>query len=423
MDTPPPPNSAFNLSDEESRKKYIRTFAGDMEIVKRGGEPDLTPLEPTPEEPTSPLPEEPVPPAPAAPLPSPESLPPPPITPTGPLVEAAPLLPPDPPSSPIQFQDSTPVRAPEIKGSPLETYAGDFLDKVKDTRASTATVLAAEEDAKITEEAPKKSGWGIVSIIAGVVLLLAGGTGVYVGYTSYLAKTQPVVLAPTVSAPIFVDEQRQIIGETPAAILDAIFQSMNQPPAPNSVRLLYTNISTTTGNDIFSALQFSAPAVLLRNIVALESMAGIVNIGGTVSPFFILSVTSYTDTFAGMLSWESTMPSDLSSLFPPYTPTAPTVSTTTPLAATTTATTTKKVATKKAPAKTATSTVATSTPPTLALGFRDEVVDNHDVRVYRDAQGSSVLMYGYWDKTTLVIARDPSSFTEILRRLATSHTQ
>ena len=56
-------------------------------------------------------------------------------------------------------------------------------------------------------------------------------------------------------------------------------------------------------------------------------------------------------------------------------------------------------------------------------GFVDEVVRNHDVRVYRDATGKSVLLYGYWNQTTLVIARDVAAFTELLQRLATSRAQ
>jgi hypothetical protein len=243
--------------------------------------------------------------------------------------------------------------------------------------------------------------------------------GLYVGYTRYLTNNAPIVLAPTVSAPIFVDEKEKIMGDTGPAMLQAIEQSMTRTLAPNSVRLLYTDIATTTGNSVFSALDLPAPDVLLRNINAQQSMAGIVNIDGTPSPFFILSVDSYPDTFAGMLSWEATMPSDMSGLFPPYEAAiSPTVATTTPAVATTTPKTTVKTKTK--------TKVATSTPPAPPApvpAFYDEVVSNHDVRVYRDSQGRSVLIYGYWDKNTLVIARDPASFTEILRRLATSNTQ
>jgi hypothetical protein len=135
-------------------------------------------------------------------------------------------------------------------------------------------------------------------------------------------------------------------------------------------------------------------------------MMGLVNAGGAQTPFFILSVDSYPDTFAGMLAWEPRMQHDLAPLFP-----------------------LNASATFLAPeSETATATTtATSTPTPQASPFtgtfRDEVVSNHDVRVYRDIGEQSVLLYGYWDKKTLVIARDPAAFTEILRRLATSNMQ
>ena len=137
-------------------------------------------------------------------------------------------------------------------------------------------------------------------------------------------------------------------------------------------------------------------------------MAGIVNVDGRQSPFFILSVATYSDTFAGMLSWERMMSRDLEKLFPPYPASVPAtlaVSTSSPLVATSTV-----------------AAVIPTVPATIAA-FHDEVVSNHDARIYRDAAGKSILLYGYWNQTTLVIARDPAALTEIFGRLATSRAQ
>ena len=214
-----------------------------------------------------------------------------------------------------------------------------------------------------------------------------------------MVKTGPVAVAPAGSAPIFVDEREQISGETANELLQGIQQSLTRALPPSTVRLLYIEEATTTSKSIFSRLELPAPGVLLRNINGPSSVAGIVNVNGTQFPFFILSVASYGDTFAGMLSWEPRMTGDLAALFPLYPPSA-----------TITASTTK--------AKT---TVASST-PIFSVFFHDEVVDNHDVRIYRDAEGRSVLIYGYWNQYTLVIARSPEAFIEILQRLATSRS-
>ncbi len=402
-----PPNTSAPSSGNEPPNKYIRTFAGDMETVKKGGVPNLKPLEEStpstpPAAPTTELP-------PSAPEAKPAELKP--IQEEEPIVPT-PVAPKPPPAVPV-----------DPANSPLETYTSDFLQKVKDTRASTATILAAEEDAKTSATVAKSSSrrWSTLTVVVGIVLLLFGATGLYLGYTHYLVNTQPVILAPIIQAPIFVDEKEEISGDTPAALLAAINASLNRTLSPNTIRLLYTNTSTTTDNSIFESLQTSAPGILLRNIDAARSMAGIVNINGTPSPFFILSVASYEDTFAGMLSWESSMPRDLSVLFPSYTSpdSLAAVATTPPVTSSTTASTTPKTGSKT------TTKTATTTPPIVvpASAFQDQVIDNHDVRIYLDSQGRSVFLYGYWDKATLVIARDSASFTEILRRLATSSTQ
>jgi hypothetical protein len=147
-------------------------------------------------------------------------------------------------------------------------------------------------------------------------------------------------------------------------------------------------------------------------------MIGVINANGIESPFLILSVASYSDTFGGMLSWEPTMIQSLNSFIPTYTsPSAPEIIPIT--MATTSATSTRPVATTTK--KVATTTPVIPTPP-AQLGFRDEVVSNHDVRVYRDAQGMEVIVYGYWDPKTLIIAHDETAFSELIGRLATSRT-
>lgn len=354
-------------------KKYIRTFAGDVEFIKKGWTPNLTPLK---------------------------------------KVSYPPVPKPTEVQTPSSVQ-SIPQTAPmpkEPQPSPIQTYAGDFLDRIKETNASTATVLAAEQDAspgaQVIDEDPSHRG-NTLYIIAGAVLLVLGVVGSYVAYIRYVSNIQPIILTPTVSAPIFVDEKEKISGTTSKNILQAIEQSTTRALATNEVRLLYTESATTTGNDIFYALQLPAPGALLRNVNVARSMVGIVNAGGSQNPFFILSVDSYSDTFAGMLSWEKTIMRDLSTLFRAYPQTQ--------ISTTTVATSTARVGTK--------TSTSTSPVPVFVQAFRDEVVANHDVRVYRDAGGRSVLLYGYWNQTTLVIARDPAALVEIIGRLATMRTR
>lgn len=382
--------------------KYIRTLAGDIQTLKEGGIPDFAPFVPSSTESKDRF-------TAVSSTPS--------IPPVSPLAIPVPVPTVDPVQKSIQESSLAPQpvvpQSLPVSAALLKTYEGDFSQRMQDTHSSAATVLAAEQDSAIgaPQTLPQKSSpHGILFGIAGTLLLMVSGIGVYVAYTKYLEKTL-VIFAPVVSAPIFVDEREQLSG-TGLGLSQSFEQSVARMIAVGAVRLLYLETSTTTPDSVFSALRLPASDILLRNVNVAGSMAGIVNTDGRQSPFFILSVDSYSETFAGMLQWEPHLLQDFKQIFPPY----PTQNLTT-FSTSTVATSTTKAA--KPLAK------ATSTPsiPKVQLAFVDEVVANHDVRIYRDAAGQSILLYGYWNQTTLVIARDPAAFNEILQRLATSRAQ
>ena len=394
------------LSPGTSPEKYIRTYLSDMNIFKRGGTPSLAPLKETDPVPTSEYliesGQEP------PPVSSALSAPPmskPLVVPVGFEIEQIKISPPIP--IPADSKPPVPFVVVEESGpSPIETYSDDFRKQMKETGASTASVLAVEQDfGNHSFSAPPENQNGKYNlwyIIAGVVLLCVGGTGMYFVYAKYLAAVAPVSVSLTETASIFVDSRETISG-TGTSLMRTVQQSTSESLARNTVRQLSLDASTTVsvGTNVFLAFGVHAPDILIRNMNADGSMAGIVNTSSGQAPFFILPVGSYSTTFSGMLLWEPTMQTDLAMLYPLY-PVSPTQ----PDASSTLATTT------------AASPVATD----AKIGFRDETINNHDVRVLRDVAGRSVLVYGYWNQTTLIIARDPMAFAEILDRLATSHT-
>ncbi len=289
--------------------------------------------------------------------------------------------------------------------SPIKTYEGDYQQKVEDTGSSMATVLAAQQDAAtgaphldISQESSQISSptplSSILYSIIGVLLLVGGSAGAYFAYSKYIIKNKPIVLAPVVTTPIFVDEREKIADETPEGILQSIIKSLSRPLAQNTVRLMYTDSAKAIDNSIFSALQFPAPSGLLRNINASFSMAGIVSVEDEQTPFFILSVTSYRDTFSKMLVWEATMVRDMNALF--------------------------SFSSSQSFSQNLSNSNNIDIVSPISVVFRDEVVSNIDVRVYRDASGKSMLIYGYWNQSTLIIARNHAAFIEIVGRLATS---
>lgn len=319
-------------------------------------------------------------------------------------VPPAPLAPSPPPAAAPVFAPPAPPReAPPPVPDTLHTYATDFSERVGESNASRAAILAAEADARpvtpVAAPAPRRSRGGARAAIS-IALVLVGVALVYVAYARFVANTGPVTLALAPSAPIFVDERETVSGSG-AALVQAIEQANGRPLADGSIRLLYNPAATSTS--VFNALGLAAPDVLLRNISAAGSMAGIASENGEQSPFFILSVSSYGDTFAGMLAWEPSMVNALGAFYPPRVAAAPAAATTTAASST---------------------PGALNTPALSAVeqGFSDEVVANHDARVYRDSENRTILIYGYWDQQTLVITRDEATFGAILSRLANSRS-
>lgn len=328
-----------------------------------------------------------------------------------------------PPAAPLSPPMTVvPSSAPVVpKNPPLQTYSNDFRDRMKETHASTATVLAAEQDnaprtSRVAPEEPPRVR--LPYVIAGALLLVASVAGGIAAYVRYRTVSAPTVSAPVVSAPIFVDDREEISGDG-SALVQAIMDSVNRPLAAGTVRLLSVARMDSTGSppasssaDIFASLPLSAPEALLRNMKASGGMTGVIHVGGVQSPFFILSVSSYSTVFSGMLQWEPLMPEYLSGLFLPYTTQSLSTTTAASTASTTAATTTVSKSAEEM-----------STASVFAAGFSDATIVNHDVRVYHDAAGREVLLYGFWNQSTLIIARDTTAFTEIVGRLATAPPQ
>ena len=406
---------------KQPAEKFIRTYASDMEIAKKGGTPDLSPYDKRESviQPVAGTQEVPV----AVPdfarpiKPVPNEFLKKQMEPTQEKPAPTPLV--------DVIAQKVPSDAVEV-AAPLHTYADDFSSRVKEQQASTFSILAAEQDTgKGTTREALRSNHTLGYLIGGTVLFLLGIGGAFLGYVRYQSAHAPVQPTPTVKAPLFYDEQKEVIGEG-AVLKSSIAEAAFEALLPNKVRLIYSSSSTTTRMSLFAAAQIMAPQSVLRNIVGDGSMVGSVNSDGGPTPFFVLSVLSYNDTFAGMLSWESQMLSDLSAFYPAY-PAPQIIEPLPPLVPTTTATTTKK-----GPAVKKTAPPATTTPPAAPLPvptptrvpqFYDQVVSNIDARVYRDTQGRVLIIYGFWNQNTLVIARDETSFSEILRRLRTTRTQ
>lgn len=317
-----------------------------------------------------------------------------------------------------------PPKAIEEGPSPLHTYTTDFSDRIDTQNASTFSVLAAQSDEmtgpvtkKPRENLSRKSLFIIGSSVLLLILALGGSYGVY----RFVAQKSFVPDIQTVSSLIFADERVALTGEG-VSLQTALLASLQNPLAEKKVRIFYMTESTSTpeggtfttilpGGRLLGALQLRAPDILLRN-VAPESTVGAVTALNETRVFFILRVLSYERTFAGMLAWEGTMADELATFYPSFSPP--------PTPPPTIISTTKIIKGKRV---TSTSTVESTMPPFVAPRFIDEIASNHNVRALKDAYGNTILLYGYKDKNTLIIARNEAAFGELINRLSATKQQ
>lgn len=306
-------------------------------------------------------------------------------------IETPAPIPAQPPAAPVKPASAAPA--------PIHTYKTDFADHIDAKKASTFSVLAAQSDeGAVPATRIKERSRFPVAIVFGFVLILAGGGAVYYALNE-VGREPAIPYVSNVPSLILADEHLKLEGEG-VELMSALAASASLPLASEGVRVTYTARATTSpdgmpidtplpGGALLAALQLPAPEILLRNIES-ASTVGIVQGATDARAFFILKVSSYERTFAGMLEWEPRILADLELLYPPY-PSAD---------------------------------MGTSTPAVTVLpAFEDEILANRDVRVLRDTLGRTLILYGYRDKETLIIARDEASFLTLIERLSTSRGQ
>ncbi len=286
--------------------------------------------------------------------------------------------------------------------SPIHTYKSDFRDYVHDTNASETQMLAKEQDSISNEKqkSPKNKN-NIWFAVGGIIFLVLSISGLWYAYSYNSKLSAPVATKTTAPTLIFVDSQQELFG-TGTELINSLARSASKPLANGSMRLTYISVATSTmfgatttspasGGYLIAALGLPMPEILMRNI-SLNSTVGIIHAGTQTRPFFVMRVASYDAAFAGMLRWEKTIGNDMNILYPKYRDMSSTTS-------------------------------ATSTQFTIAPSFVDKIITNHDVRVLSDSEGRSILMYGFLNKKTLIIARNAPAFTEITNRLSNLNTQ
>ncbi|MEI7513351.1 MAG: hypothetical protein WCJ74_01885 [bacterium] len=344
----------------------------------------------------------------------------------------------------------------KISISPLHTYADDIKNTIKDDGLSMAKIAMAEvkkqeaqekveEELSPTSEKNKK----IIGISLGILLLAVLGVfGAW--YFVGIKKAQNISSIPAhMQSIIPYDEGFTVILDTSerSKIVEGVNSAKKQSYDKNTAVVyipFMENTGTTTSpintERFLSLLQTRASLAMVRSF-GTSFMFGLNRNAGQTNSFLILTSDSFNQMYAGMLEWEPAMADDIGDLF--FTKDdlveAPAVASTSPLKVATNTVATSTTATSSIATTTivlASSTPATSTVPEMSLVeqkafksryiianslvFKDEVLNNRDMRVLRTVSGKTLMYYTFINDKIVLIAKDFNTLDEVAKRLATS---
>lgn len=282
----------------------------------------------------------------------------------------------------------------------LHTLKDDLQTLVDDNQMSMVKAAALEEEkrTKRTKEAPpaaRKSGKGrmMKTVLIGATLLGLGLLGV--GTIALISsERQAEVQVPlteimfseqTLGFPLIAgrlaSEAKQQLSLTRTQVSLTLGAIARIAPLISEINATGAQVQRPASTEeFFQAIGALPPPELTRSL-SPEFFFGVHALDQNL-PMLVIPVTSYERAFAGILEWESHINTELSPIFtlvPPETRDA-------------------------------------SGLPTQRF-FEDVIIQNYDVRILRDQNGTARFLYAFPTRTILIIAESPNSFIEVLARL------
>ena len=213
------------------------------------------------------------------------------------------------------------------------------------------------------------------SLIVTTIIVVGGGLGVLTAVL-VVQKTKnapPEVSEAPIVAPSFltVDEQIAFPLETDRAKFYTTLIELGAKN-PTLVSQFYPTVSESGRTipaesvRIMEALSWNAPGSFVRGL-GTHTMFGSVG-----EPFIILQSTNFDVAFAGMLSWERTMSTDLAPLFGE---------------------------------------------PLVTMAFTDALTSNRSIRILKDASGKEHIVYGFVNKNLIVVTTSTEALSKVISRI------
>ena len=264
----------------------------------------------------------------------------------------------------------------------IRTMRSDAALYAEASKTSFISAAAAElkRRSELLSSARRPEHHGLrILILAGVLIIIALGIGIYFYYLRPSSEEKPQVFLPPPSL-VAVDDERIVKIKNPSnlALAAEIQKELSVQLRDRNFRRIILVKDADEEENVFGAeefIQISLPAmpVRLKNIVS-EATIGALKIGDTVHPFLIFKVSSFPEAFAGTLAWEKDLLKSFQALF-------------------------------KSPARSG---------PANSL-FHDQIIKNQDARALGE-NGQTLLIWTIFNRKLLIITQSKEALAEIIAR-------
>lgn len=330
-------------------------------------------------------------------------------------------------------QEKAPVGAslgPKFVQKSIRTYESDVAELMATKRSSLVDMVIAEQSKKkeveekvavVKEVKTKSFNKKILFVGLSLLIIVCGLIGFYIFYQKSALSTpkpqvkqalpQSLVAADAQAvAPINLQSGGNLSGQDLAIEINLILKSKSGIGDGKIVEVVLSKKSgennvRVPAFEAINAMSIGAPDILVRSLENNLFMGGYM-VGSDPKLFMILKNNFFQNSYAGMLSWEKSMPDDLSTLFNLKTSTEPVAPIENVASTTETSSTTSALK---------------SRPVSSFFGIRGKFVDkqirNRDVREFIDDRGNMLFLYAFLDKDTLMISADEGAMLEVIDRI------
>lgn len=279
---------------------------------------------------------------------------------------------------------------------PLRTYERDIAETIRNKNESVASInLAAQKkqietgEKKPTKEKVEKVAGKSLTLIISFIMILSGL--VFAFWLFYFfSMRQPTPTTVATPSIITTDEKEilevsSISAETLLERINGIYRGQFGTSRLIDIEIKESSIMESrkiSAERFFGIIAPGAPTSLARAL-GPDFVFGFKN--SEPKEFFILTkVSSFNNSFDGMLRWERSMKNDLEKIFPMP----------------------ELIFSVNEPSR----------------NFEDLIIRNKDTRVLKDDFGNITLVYSFLDQENLLITTSESIFSEVLNRFFASKT-